>query len=129
MPLVGLSGRESQVMTALYRLGKATAAQLLEEIPDLPSYSAVRSTLRVLREKELVHVTGARGTAKEYAPAGARERVARSAVVHMLDTFFAGDVRRAVTSLLDESALGLSPAELRHIDRMIDAAEQRSGRD
>jgi BlaI family transcriptional regulator, penicillinase repressor len=128
-PLVGLSGRESQVMAALYRLGTATAAQLLAEVPDLPSYSAVRSTLRVLRAKGLVFVTSARGAAMEYAPAEKPERAARSAAAHMLETFFAGDVRRAVTSLLDESSLDLSPTELERIERMIGAAERRGGRD
>jgi BlaI family transcriptional regulator, penicillinase repressor len=125
-PLVGLSARESQVLAALYRLGTATAAQLLDAVTELPSYSAVRSTLRVLQEKELVHVVGSVGTANEYAPTRPRERAARSAVSHMLDTFFEGDVRRAITSLLDESSLMLSPAELKRIDALIDAAERRT---
>lgn len=113
-------------MAALYRLGKATAAQLLDTIPELPSYSAVRSTLRVLQEKELVDVTGMQGTAKEYAPSVRREKAARSAAAHVLDTFFGGDVRQAVTSLLDESTLKLSPKELERIEAMIDAAERRN---
>jgi predicted transcriptional regulator len=125
-PLVGLSGRESQVMAALYRLGTATAARLLEAVPELPSYSAVRSTLRVLQEKGLVTVSGMHGTAKEYAPAVRRDRAARSAAAHVLDTFFAGDVRRAVTSLLDESSLELSSKELERIEAMIVAAERRN---
>jgi BlaI family transcriptional regulator, penicillinase repressor len=125
-PLVGLSARESQVLAALYRLGRATAAELLQAVAELPSYSAVRSTLRVLHEKGLVQVVGRAGTANEYAPTRPRVRAARSAASHLLDTFFEGDVRRAITSLLDESSLKLSPAELKRIDALIDAAERRT---
>ena len=126
--LMSLSRRESQVMAALYQHGRATAAQLLEAVPDLPSYSAVRSTLRVLQEKGRVRIAGSSGTANEYEPTEKREKVARSVAGLLLRSYFADDVRRAVAALLDESTLDLTEQELGRIEATIDRAERRPRR-
>ena len=114
-----LSRRERQIMDAIYRLGRATTAEVLERIPDPPSYSAVRAMLRVLEEKG--HVRHEQdGQRYVYLPTVAREKARKSAPAHLVKTFFDGSVERAVTALLDSGGR-LTDEEydrlLRHIKR------------
>src|ERR687885_1286832 len=95
--LATLSRRERQIMDFLFKHGKATVAEVLGGIPDPPSYSAVRAMLRTLEEKG--HVTHEEdGRAYVYRPTVAREQARRSALKHMLSTFFGGSTEQAAAA-------------------------------
>ena len=97
-----LSRRERQIMDVLYRMGRATAAEILENIPDPPGYSAVRAMLRVLEEKK--HIRHEEKDLRYvFMPVVTRDKARRSAVRHLLDTFFDGSPEQAVATLLDVS--------------------------
>jgi BlaI family penicillinase repressor len=118
--LSSLSRRERQIMDFLFRHGRATVADVQAGIPDPPSYSAVRAMLRTLEEKG--HVTHEEdGRAYVYRPTVAREQARRSALRHLLSTFFAGSTEQAVAALLDLSGPKLTDEEL---DRMAKLVEQ-----
>jgi predicted transcriptional regulator len=118
--LGGLSRRERQIMEILYQRGKASASDVREAMEDAPSYSAVRAMLRVLEEKGHVRHQE-EGLKYVYVPVVARDKAKRSAVKHMLDTFFAGSPEQIVAALLDVSAEKLTSDEL---DRMADLIEK-----
>jgi predicted transcriptional regulator len=120
-----LSRRERQIIDILYSHGRATAAEVQAALPDPPSYSAVRAMLRILEEKG--HVRHDQdGPRYVYLPTLARDSAKRSAMRHMLRTFFDGSAEQAISALLDDSAAKLSDAELDRLARMIDQA-RRSG--
>jgi BlaI family transcriptional regulator, penicillinase repressor len=119
----GLSRRERQIMDILYQRGKSSAAEVLEAMPDPPSYSAVRATLRVLEEKGHVR-RQAEGLKYVYAPAVARDKAKRSAVKHLLDTFFKDAPEQVVAALLDVSSTRLTRAELDRMAEMIEKAKR-----
>src|SRR6185369_10665131 len=98
MSKTDLTRRERQIMDILYRRGKATAHEVLEELADPPSYSAVRALLRLLEERGHVKHTQ-EGQRYVYAPAVARGDARRSALAHLVRTFFAGSIEQAVASL------------------------------
>jgi predicted transcriptional regulator len=118
--LGGLSRRERQIMEILYQRGKASASEVREGMEDAPSYSAVRAMLRVLEEKGHVRHQE-EGLKYVYVPVVAREKAKRSAVKHLLDTFFAGSPEQIVAALLDVSSSRLTREEL---DRMADLIEK-----
>lgn len=121
-----LSRRERQIMDLLYQRGRASAAEIHQSLPDPPSYSAVRATLRVLEEKGHVkHEDEARRYV--YTPTVAPERARRSALRHMVDTFFSGSVEQVVAALIDRSAVNVSGEELERMSAMIEKA-RREGR-
>jgi len=120
-----LSRRERQIIDILYAQGRATAAEVQAVLPDPPSYSAVRAMLRILEEKG--HVRHEQdGPRYVYRPTLARDSAKRSAMRHMLQTFFDGSAEQAISALLDDSSAKLSDAELDRLARMIDQA-RRSG--
>src|SRR3954454_14774497 len=107
---VGLSRRERQIMDVIYRRGRATAAEVLEDMPDPPSYSAVRAMLRLLEEKG--HVRHEQdGPRYVFLPTVHRDRASRSALTHVVRTFFDGSPTDAMAALLDGEA-NLSDNEL-----------------
>jgi BlaI family transcriptional regulator, penicillinase repressor len=119
--LAALSRRERQIMDFLFKHGKATVAEVLGGIADPPSYSAVRAMLRTLEEKG--HVTHAEdGRAYVYRPTVARDQARRSALKHMLSTFFGGSTEQAVAALLDLSGPKLSSDELDRMAKLVDQA-------
>ena len=119
--LATLSRRERQIMDFLFKHGKATVADVLGGIPDPPSYSAVRAMLRTLEDKG--HVTHEEdGRAYVYRPTVAREQARRSALKHMLSTFFGGSTEQAVAALLDLSGPRLTNEELDRVARLVDQA-------
>lgn len=118
-----LSRRERQLMDALYRLGRATAAEIHQSIPDPPSYSAVRAMLRILEEKGHIRHE-AQHLRYVYMPVVTREKARRSAVKHLLHTFFEGSPEEAVATLLDVSADDLSRDELDRIAALIEKARK-----
>jgi predicted transcriptional regulator len=120
---IHLSRRERQIMDIIYRTGRATVAEVLDQLPDPPSYSAVRAMLRVLEEKgHLRHEQHA--AAFTYLPTLPAETARRSAVKHLLQTFFGGSAERAMAALLDESQTKLSQTELDKIAQMIETARK-----
>ena len=119
----GLSRRERQIMDILYQRGKVSAAEVREAMPDAPSYSAVRAMLRVLEEKGHIKHQ-AEGLKYVYVPVVARDKAKRSAVKHLLDTFFADSPAQIVAALLDVSATKLSREDLDRMSEMIDKVKR-----
>ena len=120
-----LSRRERQILDILYQRGRATAADVQNALPEPPSYSAVRALLRILEDKG--HVQHQQdGPRYVYVPTLARENAKRSALHHVLRTFFDGSAEQAISALLDESSTKLSTEELDRLARLIDDA-RRSG--
>jgi BlaI family penicillinase repressor len=118
-----LSRRERQIMDVLYTNGRATAAEVQMAMPEAPSYSAVRAMLRILEEKG--HVRHDQdGPRYVYLPTVPRENAKRSALRHMLHTFFEGSAEQAISALLDEPSSKLSDAELDRLARLIDGARR-----
>ncbi len=121
-----LSKRERQIMDILYRTKSATAGGVHEALPDPPTYSAVRATLRILEEKG--HIRHELGSLPyRYSPTITPDRARRSALRHVIDTFFDGSVEQAVSTLLDDSSSSLSPDELDRLHTLIGRA-RRQGR-
>jgi predicted transcriptional regulator len=103
-PHLDLSRRERQIIDILYANGRATAAEVQALLPDPPSYSAVRAMLRILEDKGHVrHLQD--GPRYLYMPTVARDNAKRSAMHHMLQTFFDGSAERAISALLDVVAI------------------------
>jgi BlaI family transcriptional regulator, penicillinase repressor len=120
-PHKDLSRRERQIIDILYARGRATAAEVQQMLPQPPSYSAVRAMLRILEEKG--HVRHEQdGPRYVYVPTVARDNAQRSALHHMLKTFFDGSAEQAISALLDEPSTKLSDAELDRLARLIDSA-------
>lgn len=119
-----LSRRERQIMDVVYARGEVTVTDVLEGMPDPPSYSAVRAMLRKLEEKgHLTHdVLGPRYV---YRPTLPREDAQESALERVLDTFFEGSPSRAVQAILDSSAAELTDTELDELAQLIERARGR----
>ena len=118
-----LSRRERQILDILYERGRATAAEVQAGLPDPPSYSAVRALLRILEDKG--HVRHQQdGPRYVYLPTVARDNAKRSALRHVLKTFFDGSAEQAISALLDESSSKLSSEELDRLARLIDTARK-----
>jgi BlaI family transcriptional regulator, penicillinase repressor len=118
-----LSRRERQIMDLLYRHNRLPAAEVHQRLPDPPSYSAVRATLRILEEKgHIRHQTD--GTRYVYFPAHSRERASRSAAAHLLDTFFQGSAVQAVAALLDVSSSRLTDSDLNRLAEIVETARK-----
>jgi predicted transcriptional regulator len=121
-----LSRRERQIMDIIYSRGRASATEVMESLPDPPSYSAVRALLRVLEEKgHLRHEQD--GQRYVYSPTVERERAKRSALRRVLQTFFDDSTEDAVAALLDISQERLSDDELKRMEKLIKQA-RREGR-
>ena len=121
-----LSRRERQIMDILFRRGRATAADVMEELPGEPSYSTVRTQLRVLEEKGHVRheLDGVRFV---YMPVLARQAARKSALRHLVDTFFDGSSEQAVAALLGGEGARLTDEQLDRIARMIARARKEGG--
>jgi predicted transcriptional regulator len=121
---LSLSTRERQIMDILYRFGQASAAEVQENMPDPPSYSAVRATLRILEDKG--HVQHQQdGPRYLFRPAVARDKAKRSAVKHLIRTFFDGSTEQAVATLLDDSSSKMSREELDRLAKLIEEARSK----
>ena len=125
--LGGLSRRERDIMDILFRLGRASAEEVMHAMPGEPSYSTVRTQLRVLEEKGHVrHVE--EGRRFVYLPAVARSAARKVALRHVVETFFDGSVERVVAALLGGEASRLSDAELDRIQTLVDKAKKDGSR-
>ena len=122
-PHLALSRRERQIIDILYAQGRATAAEVQAALPDPPSYSAVRAMLRILEDKG--HVRHEQdGPRYIYLPTIARENAKKSAMRHMVQTFFEGSASQAISALLDDPRATFSDAELDRLARLIDSARK-----
>jgi BlaI family penicillinase repressor len=118
-----LSRRERQIMDVLYRKGRATVAEIMAEMPDPPGNSAVRAMLRVLEEKKHIRHE-AEDLRYVYMPVVAREKARRSAITHLLETFFDGSTEQAVATLLNLSARDLKPEDFDRLAALIEKARK-----
>jgi predicted transcriptional regulator len=123
-PPLDLGRRERQIMEVIYRLGRASASEVLAQLPDPPSYSAVRGMLRLLEDKG--HLDHAQeGIRHVYFPTVKHEQVRDTAMKHVLRTFFAGSTAAAMAALLEAADDPPSDDELNALARMIDHAREQ----
>lgn len=123
MALLGLSRREREIMEILYQRRKGSAADVRESMKDAPSYSGVRAMLRVLEEKGHVKHEN-EGLKYVYVPVLDRNKAKRSAVKHLVDTFFRDAPEQVVAALLDVSSKRLTQEDLDRMAEMIDKARK-----
>ena len=116
-----LSRRERQILDILYAKGTATAAEVLDALPDPPSYSAVRALLRILEDKGHARHE-AQGTRYVYLPMVPRERARNSALSRIVKTFFDGSAAQAAAALVDSGSL--SDDELAKLSSLIERARK-----
>lgn len=122
--LLDLSRRERQIVDVLFKLGRASAAEVRAELPDAPSYSAVRALLRILEEKG--HVRHEQdGPRYVFMPTVGRDSAKKSALRHLVQTFFEGSATQAMSALLDASSSKLSDADLDRLEKLLEQARQR----
>ncbi len=122
-----LTRRERQIMDILYKRGRATANEVLDELPGASHYSTVRTQLRVLEEKG--HVTHEEeGVRYVYMPAVPRRAARKSALRHLVDTFFDGSAEQVVAAVLGGEGARLTEAELDRIADLIDKAKKEGSR-
>ena len=118
-----LSRRERQIMDIIYQRSRATAAEVMEDLPDPPSYSAVRALLRVLEEKG--HVRHKQdGPRYVFLPTVPRDRARQSALKQVVGTFFEDSAEQAVAALLDMTGKDMSDAELDRLAELIEEARK-----
>jgi predicted transcriptional regulator len=125
-PLEKLGSRERQIMEIVFRRGRATAADVLHDLPDAPSNSAVRGMLRLLEEKgHLRHEYD--GPRYVYMPTADPDRVSRSAVRHLVRTFFDNSAGSAVAAMLGMYEARLDDEDLERLEDMISRARAKGG--
>ena len=125
-PLEKLGSRERQIMEIIFRRGRATAAEVLQDLPDAPSNSAVRGMLRLLEEKgHLRHEY--EGPRYVYLPTADPERISRSAMRHLVRTFFDNSAGSAVAAMLGMYEARLGDKDLDRLENMINQARQKGG--
>lgn len=117
-PTEDLSRRERQVMDILHRRGESTVSEILQALPDPPTYSAVRSILRILGEKSLISYRED-GPRYVYFPARSTDKARDDALAHVVQTYFAGSPEQAVTALLRLSDADVSDADVARLREKI----------
>ena len=118
-----LGRRERQIMDVIFALGEASVSEVLDRLPDPPSYSAVRTMVRLLEAKGfLKHRQD--GNRYVYRPTQSHENASRSALKHLLATFFQGSATDAVAAILDLSADDMTDADLQRMEKLIEQARQ-----
>ena len=124
---MSLSRRERQIMDILYRRRRATAGQVMEDLPGDPSSSTVRTQLRVLEQKGHVRHEE-HGLRFVYMPAVAKSAARKSALKHLVETFFDGSAEKTVAALLGGEAARLSEDELDRIEALIETARKEGSK-
>ena len=119
-----LGRRERQIMDVIVRRGRATAADVLGELPDPPSYSAVRGMLRLLEDKGFLRHEW-EGPRYVYLPTADPEQIRNSAVRHLLHTFFSNSMESAVAAMLGVASKRMSDSELDRLSALIEQARRR----
>ena|SRR5262245_49416546 len=118
-----LSRRERQILDILFRRGKASAMEVQTELPESPSYSAVRALLRILEEKGHIRHDD-EGGKYIYSPVISRVKARQLALKSMIETFFDGSASSVVTALVDGEAAKLSREELDRLSKIIERARK-----
>jgi len=119
----GLSRRERQILDALYRLGKASAADIREALPDPPTYTAVRTHLAILQERGHVKFESD-GTRYIYEPVVPRDEMAKSVIEGVVQTFFGGSIERVVSTLIDSEESAVTAEQLDRLAQIIEEARK-----
>jgi BlaI family penicillinase repressor len=122
-----LTRRERQIMDILFRRGRATAGQVMEELPGNPSYSTVRTQLRVLEDKGHVRHEE-EGPRYVYIPAVPRHAARKSALRHLVNTFFDGSTEKVVAALLGGEGTKLTDEELKRVAELVEKARKEGSR-
>ena len=122
-----LTRRERQIMDILFRRARATANEVMEELPGDPSYSTVRTQLRVLEEKGHVRHEE-QGLRYVYVPVVSRQTARKSALRHLMDTFFDGSAEKVVAALLGGEGARLSKDELERLAELLAKARKEESR-
>jgi predicted transcriptional regulator len=118
-----LTRREREIMDILYRLGRASAHEVLENLEAPPSYSAVRALLRLLEERgHAKHVKD--GTRYVFSPATSRSDARRRALAHVVSTFFGGSVEQTMLALVESSSAKMSREELERLSEIVEHARK-----
>ena len=120
-----LTKRERQIMDALYRLGRATANEIMERVPGAPGYSTIRTQLRVLEDKGHVRHEE-QGLRYVYVPTVPRHAARKTALKHLVDTFFDGSTANLLTTLLGSDSGKLTEEELDRIAQLAKSARSQS---
>jgi len=126
-PHFSLSRRERQIMDILYKLGRATANEVMALLPGQPNYSTVRTQLRVLQNKGHVR-REEQGLRYVYMPTVPRRTVRQSALRHLLETFFEGSAEQMLSTLLGTGGAKLSDEELDRLGQLIEKARKPARR-
>ena len=122
-PHLALSRRERQIMDVLYRLGRATAGEVQNQLTGNPAYSTVRAQLRVLEDKgQLRHEE--QGLRYVYVPKLPRQKIQQSALKHLVDTLFEGSAEKVVAALLGKGASQITDEQLERMSAMIEEARK-----
>src|SRR5205809_3337733 len=122
-----LTRRERQIMDVLFRRGRATASQVMDDLPGDPSYSTVRTQLRVLEEKGHVRHEE-EGPRYVYMPAVRRHAARKSALRHLVNTFFDGSTEKVVAALLGGEGTRLTDDELKRVAELVARARKEGSR-
>ena len=122
-----LTRREREIMDILYRRGRATAGEVMQDLTGEPSYSTVRAQLRVLKEKGHVRYVE-QGLRYVYLPIVPRHEVRQSALRHMVETFFEGSTQKVVAALLGSEGSRVSREELDRIAQLVEKARKNRGK-
>jgi BlaI family penicillinase repressor len=120
-----LTRRERQIMDVLFTAGRATGQEIQQKLTDSPSYSTVRTILRVLERKGFVRHKE-EGLRYVYEPVVARDVARKSALQRILQTFFDGSAQKAAAALLDPKAFRLTRSELDELTTLIEKAKEKS---
>jgi predicted transcriptional regulator len=123
-PLTQLARRERQIMDVIYARGQATVAEVLEDLPDPPTYSSVRAMLGKLERKGFLKHEE-QGPRYVYLPTVARTKASESALERTVQTFFDGSATKAMAALLDLDSLDIDDAEIDRMQELIDQAKKR----
>lgn len=122
-PEESFSRREREIMNIIYRLGNATASEVLEQLDEPPSYSAVRATLRILEGKGHLHHVQ-EGSSYVFRPVVDATKARTNALQHLLNTFFDGSVEKVVAALVDNPRRGLTDTDLDRLSDLIEHARK-----
>ncbi len=122
-----MTRRERQIMDVLYKLERATAGEIQTGLADQPNYSTVRAQLRVLEDKGHIRHEE-QGLRYLYMPVQPRSSARRSALRHLVDTFFEGSTEQVVAALVDGEVARLTPAELDRLSSMIAEAREKNSK-
>ncbi len=123
-----LPRREKQALNVLYRLGEATAAQVMEELGDLPSYSAARALMTLLVSKGLARVKQEPGSRQyTYLPATPVTKARKNALSQVMQTFFGNSPVQLAANLLDPASQKLSATEIQELRALLDAHDSTGG--